>query len=85
MDYRTNNCSKQQEVDKFLSLFVYIACYFLIYSIKTTKNMKRRKWPCLAALAGLNFQVQYSDSRGLLIGRVGDTLKCYGHDFHKES
>ena len=30
IDYSTKNCSKQQQGDKFFSLFVYITCYFVI-------------------------------------------------------
>ena len=30
IDYPTKNCSKQQQGDKFFSLFVYITCYFVI-------------------------------------------------------
>ena len=30
IDYPTKNCSKQQQRDKFFSLFVYITCYFVI-------------------------------------------------------
>ena len=30
IDYPTKNCSRQQQGDKFFSLFVYITCYFVI-------------------------------------------------------
>ena len=42
--------------------------------------------PWLAWIFKFNFQcLIQSDSRGSLIRKVGDTLKCYGHNFQKES
>ena len=49
IDYPTKNCSKQQQGDKFFSLFVYITC------IRPFLPMKKEKRTCEIFLSPVSF------------------------------